>query len=103
METVIGYIWHSVALQLGLGGLVIAALLAIAWFIPIFRNLALSAAGVLVGLLAAYAKGAKDASDRAKQKQAEAERQAVDAGTTARADAGRDAAGGVRDGYDRDK
>jgi hypothetical protein len=103
MDAVISYVWHSVGLQLGLGGLVIAALLAVAWFIPILRNLALSAAGVLFGLLAAYAKGAKDATDAAKRKQADAERQAVDAGNTARADAERDAAGGVRDGYDRDK
>jgi hypothetical protein len=103
MESVISYIWHSVALQIGLGGVVIAALLAVAWFVPIFRNLALSLAGVLFGLLAAYAKGVKDASDRAKQRQAQAEHQAVDAGTTARADAERDAAGGVRDGWDRDK
>jgi hypothetical protein len=103
METVISYIWHSVALQIGLGGLVIAGLLAIACFIPIFRNLALTAAGVLFGLLAAYAKGAKDASDHAKQEQAAAEGKAVDAGTAARAAAEHDAAGGVRDGYDRDK
>jgi hypothetical protein len=102
LDSLITDIWHSAPALLGIGAITVAGLLAIAWYVPPLRSAALTAAGALIGLLAAYAKGVKDASDRAKQKQATAERQAVDAGTRARAGAERDAANGMRDGYDRD-
>jgi hypothetical protein len=100
---VLDYLWHSTVAWLGIGGAIIAACLAAAYFLPPFRRLALSAAGGVAAVLAIYAKGASDAKRREQAKQQAVEKKAVDAGTRARADAERDAAGGVRDGYDRDK
>lgn len=52
----------------GIGGVVIAAALAVAWFLPPFRKLALTVAAFAAGILAIYAKGASDArrAERAK-------------------------------------
>jgi hypothetical protein len=99
----IDYIWHSVAAQLGIAGVFIAGLLAVAYFFPPFRRLALSAAAVVLGVAAIYAKGASDAARRAKERREAEEKAAVERGERARADAERDAASGVRDGYDRSK
>jgi len=99
----IDYIWHSVAIQIGLGGTLVAGLLAAAYFLPPFRRWFIGAAGIVMAFLLAYAKGAKDAKRRADEKQAEAERQAIARGNKARDDAKRDvAAGRVRDKWDRD-
>jgi hypothetical protein len=100
---VLDYLWHSTVAWLGIGGAIIAACLAAAYFLPLFRNLALSAAGAVAAILAIYAKGASDAKRREQEKQQAAEKEAIASGQRDRTAADRDAAGGVRDGYDRDK
>jgi hypothetical protein len=100
---VLDYLWHSTVAWLGIGGAIIAACLAAAYFLPPFRKLALSVAAGVAGFLAIYAKGASDAKRREREKQQAAEKRAVQSGQRDRAAAERDAAGGVRDGYDRDK
>lgn len=96
------YIWHSVAAQLGLAGLLIVGLCVAAYFLPPFRKWLLGAAGLVFGIAAIYAKGASDAKRREREKQQAAERKAVETGKSGRVAAKRDAARGVRDGYDRD-
>lgn len=90
---------------LGLGGGVIAAALAVAWFFPPFRKYALAAAGVIAGALTIYARGYADAGRRKQREWDNAIKRDVEKGRKARADAERDvAAGSVReDKWDRDK
>lgn len=81
-------LWHSVAVQLGLAGVVIAGLLAAAWFFPMFRRWLLGAAGLVFVAASIYAKGARDAKN-AERKRTEAavrKRQAEDAAVDARPD-----------------
>jgi hypothetical protein len=61
---VLDYLWHSTVAWLGIGGAIIAALLAAAYFLPPFRSVALSAAGGVAAILAIYAKGASDGKRR---------------------------------------
>lgn len=53
---------------LSLGGGVIAVALAVAWFFPPFRKLALTVAAGAVAVLAIYSKGASDARRREREK-----------------------------------
>lgn len=53
---------------LGIGGTVIAMALAVAWFIPPFRKLALTVAAFAAGALAIYSKGASDAKRRERER-----------------------------------
>ncbi|MPZ58422.1 MAG: hypothetical protein GEU91_18405 [Rhizobiales bacterium] len=91
---------------LGLGGVGIAGLLALAWFFPPFRKLALMVAGVVAAALAIYTKGSRDAARRKQAEWDKAEGKMVDKSNKARADAERDhAAGRLRGGdeFDRDR
>lgn len=90
---------------MALGGVSIAGLLAVAWFFPPFRKIALAIAG---GLAAAAFIRQKGLNDGARKKQAQwdaAEKRMVEKGTAARRDAQRDADAGSLpdDGFDRDK
>lgn len=87
---------------IGLGGTIIAAALAVAWFIPPLRNLAITVAAGVAGGLAVYGKGYRDAAEKKKREREADERKAIQRGRDARADAERDADSGVRDGFDRD-
>lgn len=53
---------------LGISGTIIAAALAVAWFFPPFRKIALTVAAFAAGVMTIYAKGASDArrAERAK-------------------------------------
>ena len=93
---------NPVAAWLGFGGLGVAGLIAIAWFFPPFRKLAIEIGAVVIAVMAIYAKGASDARKRAKELQDAAERRAIESGKTDRTAAERDAASGVRDGFDTD-
>jgi hypothetical protein len=88
---------------MALGGVSIAAALAVAWFFPPFRRVALAIAAGLAGAAFIRQKGLNDG---ARKKQAEwdkAERKMVEKGTKARADAQRRAdAGKLSDEFDRD-
>ena len=90
---------------LGLGGVSIAGLVAVAYFFPPFRKFALAAAGVVAAGLAIYTKGSRDAARRKQAEWDKAERRMVDKGNQARADAERDAdAGRLSDAeFDRDR
>jgi hypothetical protein len=88
---------------LGLGGVIIAACVAVAIYFPPFRKIAIAVAGAVVAGLAIYAKGSKDAAKRKQAEWDKAERKSVDRGNKARADAKRDVASGrVSDKWDRD-
>lgn len=59
---------------LGLGGLSVAGLLAIAWFVPPLRNAAVAAAGVIMAAAAVYAKGNRDRAKLEQKRKDEAVR-----------------------------
>lgn len=61
---------------IGLGGTVIAAALAVAWFFPPFRKMALTVAGGVMAALAIYGKGYRDNAAREAQRKEEAVRKA---------------------------
>lgn len=83
--------------------MIIAGCLAVAWYFPPFRKLALTIAGAVAGAFALYRKGAKDAAARKQRQWDEAERKSVERGNQARRDAERDVRDGrVRDRFDRD-
>ena len=90
---------------LGLGGVGIAGLLALAYFFPPFRKLALAAAAVVAAGLAIYTKGSRDAAKRKQAEWDKANKRSIDKANKARADAERDVASGrVRDSeWDRDR
>ena len=96
------FLLHHVIGLIGLGGVVIVGLAVVAWFIPGFRLLAIEIAGGIIAASAIYLKGASDAQARDKARQTAAENAAVASGKADRAAADRDAAGGVRDGFDTD-
>ena len=74
----IDFLTNTIWGWLGIGGAVIAGSLALAWFVPPFRKLALTVASVAAGILFVYAKGADDAKrrEREKNERAAAKRQA---------------------------
>lgn len=88
---------------LSITAIVVIGALAVAWFIPPFRPMALMVAG---GALAIATFAAKVWNDATRKKQAEwdkAERDSIARGNKARTDAERDvSAGRVRDKFDRD-
>lgn len=98
----LSYIWHSTAALLGIGGLALVGLGAIAYLFPPFRRLAIAAGGGLLVLMGSYFKGVRDNAERERERQAKAEADAVAKGKAARTAAERDVADGVRDGYQRD-
>ena len=64
------YLWHSTIGLLGLGGAIIAACGAIAYFFPPFRKLAIEIGGLILAVMAIYGKGVKDrAAEEAKRKE----------------------------------
>lgn len=91
------YLW------LGLGGTIIAGLGAVAYFFPPFRKQAIMGIGVVLGAMALYRKGSKDAESRVKAKWKHAEDKSTVRGNKALSDAKRDVASGrVRDPWDTD-
>jgi hypothetical protein len=97
------FFFNSIWGWLGIGGTIIAAAGAVAYFFPPFRKLALTVAATTAGVLAIYAKGSSDARKRKQAEWDAAEKKAIDRGNKAHADAKRDvAAGRVRDKFDRD-
>ena len=62
-------IFNEVNAWLALGGLSLAGLIAIAWFFPPFRRLAIEIAAAIAAGMAIYAKGAHDAKRNEKAKQ----------------------------------
>ncbi len=94
------FLWHSAAAQLGLAGLVVAGALAVAWFVPPFRRLALMIAGIAFSAATIYAKGAKDRANLENRRKEEAVRRAQEGFSKidARPDTPDDAARRLRDG-----
>lgn len=92
-------------MYLGLGGVSIAAAVAVAIYFPPFRKIAVVVAVAIAGVLTAYAKGSRDATKRKQKEWDDANKRDVAKGRKARADAERDvAAGRVRGSkFDRDK
>lgn len=97
------HVFTSLVGWLGLAGVIVVVCLAVAWFIPPFRRLALMVAGVVASAGAIYAKGSSDAARRKQEEWDNAERESKARGEQARRDAQRDVdAGRVRDKFDRD-
>ena len=96
------YLYHSTFAWLGLGGVALMALGAVAYFFPPFRKLAIEAGAAVFAVMAIYAKGANDAKVRDRAKQKAEEDAAIRRATSNRARATDDAARGVRDGFSRD-
>ena len=96
----IDFLTNTIWGWLGIGGAIIAAALAIAWFVPPFRRLALTVASVAAGVLFVYAKGASDAKrrEREKSEKAVAKRQAEYGRIDNRADGPDAVAKRMRDG-----
>ena len=103
MNWVSEYVFNSLVGWLGIGGLIIAALIAVAWFFPPLRTVAAAGAAGVAAALAAYGRGYRDATRKQKELDEQRERDAIEAAKRARADAERDAASGVRDSHDRDR
>lgn len=99
------YLWNSLWGWLGLGGAIVAGALAVAWFFPPLRNIALTVAAGVAGAVAIYTKGSADAARRKQKEWDDAENRMVDKGNQARADAERAVdRGGLPDDdeFDRD-
>ena len=97
------FLWHNIWAVMGLGGVIVILLFAVAYFIPQFRLIAIEAAAGFLAATAIYAKGASDANARRKALEKKAEDDAVASGKAARAAADADVARGVKDGFDTDK
>lgn len=85
---------------LGLGGVIIAACVAVAIYFPPFRKIAIAVAVAVGGVLAAYSKGASDAKrrEREKSEKAVAKVQAKYSKIDARSDGPSDVSKRMRDG-----
>lgn len=101
IDFIVQHFLSSLAGVLGLSGILVVILFAIAWFVPPLRPYAVSAIGAIIAAATIYTKGNRDAT----RKWNEAIERDVQKGEQARADAERDvAAGRVRgDEWDRDK
>jgi hypothetical protein len=87
----------------GLAAVIVAGCVAVAIYFPPFRKAAISVALGVVGVMAIYRKGSKDAAARKQREWDDAERASVKRGNQAHDDAKRDVASGrVRDKFDRD-
>jgi hypothetical protein len=87
----------------GLTAVIVAGCVAVAIYFPLFRKQAIAVALGVVGIMAIYRKGAKDASGRKQKEWDDAERKSIARGNKARSDAERDVnSGRVRDKFDRD-
>jgi len=62
------WFWHSTVAWIGLSGLIVIACLAVAWFIPPLRRLAIEAAVVVGSAAALYAKGSADRAAEERKK-----------------------------------
>ena len=80
----------------------VAGAAAVGYFFPPLRRFAIEAAALLLVAFGIYEKGYRDAARQKDAKRQADEQRAIKNAKDARADAERDAAGGVRDGYDRD-
>ena len=72
------WLWHSIAAQIGLAGLVIAALIAVAVFVPFARRIAIEAIVVVASAGAIYLKGVSDKRRQEKEKKDAAVKKAQD-------------------------
>lgn len=88
---------------LGLGGGITAAALAAAWFLPLFRRLAIEIAIIAAVATTLYGKGVHDGSAFKQAEWDATNAKAISNGDAAHNNAVNDASRGVRDGFDRDK
>ena len=96
------FLFHNIWAWIGLGGITIIIAIAVAWFIPGLRLVALEVIAGVAAATAIYAKGASDANTRRKALEKKAEDAAIASGKRDRTAADADAARGVRDGFDTD-
>lgn len=61
------FFFHSTSGWLTVAGLIIAALAAVAWFVPLFRRWAIEGIVIVAGASAIYLKGVADRSKREKE------------------------------------
>ena len=97
------FIWNHVWAMIGVGGIAIPIAVAVAYFIPGLRLVALEVIGGILAAGAIYAKGAADAHRSDRDRQAKAEAKSISDAAADHAAAERDLANGVSDGGNRDK
>ena len=97
------FIWNHVWAMIGVGGIAILVAVAVAYFIPGLRLVALEVIGGILAAGAIYAKGAADAHRSDKERQDKAEAKSIADAKADRAAADRDLANGVSDGGNRDQ
>jgi cytochrome b subunit of formate dehydrogenase len=54
------FLWNSLWGWIGITGVIVIAAVAVAWFIPAFRNIALAVAGGAIAATTIYTKGSRD-------------------------------------------
>lgn len=98
--------FHSIWAWLGTAGIIIAAAIAVAVFVPGFRKTAISVAVATFAVFALLAKGYRDGKKNTDKKWDKAEAKSVERGETARHDAEEEVAktpkGTVTDKFDRE-
>lgn len=87
---------------LGIGGLIAVGALVLGYFFPGIRRIAIEIAVAVLTIGLIYAKGRREGSAATQRKWNEAEAKSIQRGKDARTAAERDAATGMRDGFDRD-
>ncbi len=87
---------------LGIGGLIAVGALILGYFFPPMRRIAIEIAVAVVTFGIIYATGRREGRAAKQREWDDAEARSIQRGTDARAAAERDAATGMRDGFDRD-
>jgi membrane-bound ClpP family serine protease len=104
VQIVFSYLYHGLVGWIGVTGLVLVCSIYVFIQAPInwVRHICIAVGAVCLCILFLYPKAYFDGANNVKAQVAAAEQKLRQQGETARADAIRDAAGGVRDGWDID-
>lgn len=76
MQWIAEHVFSSLAGWLGITGIIVVGCLAVAWFFPPFRRIALIVAGVALSVATIYAKGNRDRAALERRRKEEAVRRA---------------------------
>lgn len=76
LDFIIQHFLSSVAGWLGLTGIVVVVMFAVAWFIPPLRPYAIAAAGTMIAFATIYTKGSRDRAALEKRRKDEAVKRA---------------------------
>lgn len=102
MDFLTHWIFTSFVAWLGIGGLVAVGALALGYFFPSMRRVAIEIAVAVLSFGLIYAKGRSEGKAAKQKEWDDAEQRSIQRGKDARVAAERDVASGVRDEFDRD-